>query len=56
MTDEAELASETAKCPLMGVTSHGLTLKEVYEMSVTVTNWPGVKLNIGEGGEDFECP
>lgn len=23
---------------------------------MTVTNCSGVKLNMGEGGEDFECP
>lgn len=53
-TEEAEGASETAKWPLIGVTSHGLTSCEVYEISVTVTNCSGGKLNIGEGGEDVD--
>lgn len=33
-----------------------MSLCEVYEASVTVTNWTGGKLNLGEGGEDLACP
>lgn len=55
MSDEAESADLTAIRPKIGVTLHGLTLKEVYEITVTVTNTSYGKLNLGEGGEDTEC-
>lgn len=56
LTEDAELTSETTKCPAMGVTSPGLTSKEVYEMTVAVTNKTYGCSNIGEGGEDLVCP
>lgn len=52
-TEEAELTILTCKCPAMFGTLSGVSLFEVYTMSNTVTNWTGVKLDLGEGGEDL---
>lgn len=56
LPEDAELAEETAKYPAIGVTLPGLTSKEVYEVTVSVTNKSNVCSNMGEGGEDLDCP
>lgn len=55
LSDVAELSEVTSCCPDLVGTLSGVSLFEVYEVSVTVTNCSGGCSNLGEGGEDLVC-